>query len=151
MAAWTIANLLVYSLVAGSLLVASFPMGRRGLDTLSPVFTTDLNYVSAQDHGIILNRRQSNGASGADVSHRDGVSDHALVFFLVAVGFFSVSLIWHLYIRFGWDRDGARQIDKAATTAMEMDRLPSEGPSQVESRRKTRGAGRWLSAAIKAA
>lgn len=71
--------------------------------------------------------------------------------FSVAVGFFFVSLISHSYIRFGWDRDGARQIDKQATAAMEMNGLPSEGGSQAERKRKLRGAGRWLSAANKAA
>ncbi|KAI1612215.1 hypothetical protein EDD36DRAFT_466054 [Exophiala viscosa] len=101
---------------------------------------------------MILTRALSESA-GVDASQsiRNGVSDRALIFFLVAVGFFSVSLIWNLYIRIGWHRDGARQIDKKATTAMEMDRLPTNEVSQGESQRKSRGAGRWLSAAIKAA
>ncbi|KAK4946229.1 hypothetical protein LTR10_014741 [Elasticomyces elasticus] len=152
MAMWTTANLLVSSLLDGPLLVAAFPTSHRGLETPGPLFTGDFNHISAQDHGGILNRRLSESTgNAAQVPVRQGVSDHALVFFLVAVGFFSVSLIWHMYIRIGWDRDGARQIDKTATTAMEMDRLPSDGAGQAESKRTPRGAGRWLSAAIKPA
>jgi hypothetical protein len=61
-----------------------------------------------------------------------GVSDRVMTLFLVAVGFFFVSLIWHLYIRVGWDRDGAKQVDKRAVGAMELGRLASTNQGDAE-------------------
>jgi len=81
----------------------------------------------------------------------NGVSDRVMTLFLVAVGFFFVSLIWHLYIRVGWDRDGVKQLDKRAVGAMELGRLASTSQGDVESRGKgkARGAGLWLNEANK--
>lgn len=107
-----------------------------------------MDHTSTQGEGKGLVRGLSHDAGGSqNVPLHNGISDQALVFFLVTVGFFFVSLIWHLYIRFGWDRDGARQIDKQATAAMEMTGLPSDGGNRTERKRKLRGAGGWLSAA----
>ena len=81
----------------------------------------------------------------------NGVSDRVMTLFLVAVGFFFVSLIWHLYIRVGWDRDGVKQLDKRAVGAMKLGRLASANQGDVESRGKgkARGAGLWLNEANK--
>ncbi|KAK5193036.1 hypothetical protein LTR20_007455 [Exophiala xenobiotica] len=81
----------------------------------------------------------------------NGVSDRVMTLFLVAVGFFFVSLIWHLYIRVGWDRDGAKQLDKRAVGAMELGRLASTNQADVErsGKGKAKGAGLWLREANK--
>ncbi|KIW20510.1 hypothetical protein PV08_01085 [Exophiala spinifera] len=55
-------------------------------------------------------------------------TERALMLFLTAVGFFFISLIWNLYVQFGWERDGVGQLDKHAAGAMELDRLASRQP-----------------------
>jgi hypothetical protein len=81
----------------------------------------------------------------------NGISDRVMTLFLVAVGFFFVSLIWHLYIRVGWDRDGAKQVDKRAVGAMELGRLASTNQGDLErsGKGKAKGAGLWLREANK--
>jgi hypothetical protein len=90
-----------------------------------------------------------------------GPSDQALTFLLVAVGFFLLSVMWHLYVRRGWDRDGAKQVDFDATRAMqrqvdmEMEVEPNSSTAGGGSKksksdrapRGARGAGGWLGAA----
>lgn len=82
--------------------------------------------------------------------HDAGISGHAIVFFLVAVGFFLVSLMWHLYIRFGWDKDGLEQLDSRAVEAMdvEVDRVRAGGSRNGKA--TMRGEGAWLNQGRKA-
>ncbi|OAL26822.1 hypothetical protein AYO20_09964 [Fonsecaea nubica] len=57
------------------------------------------------------------------ISPPSRVSNSAIVFFLGAVGFFFVSLIWNRYIRHGWIRDKANQIGMGAAGAMRLTSL----------------------------
>ncbi|OCT50711.1 hypothetical protein CLCR_07520 [Cladophialophora carrionii] len=49
----------------------------------------------------------------------------ALAFFLSAIGFFFLSLIWNLYLQVGLARDQAKKIDGHAVEAMRMDVSPA--------------------------
>ncbi|OQV05202.1 hypothetical protein CLAIMM_09981 [Cladophialophora immunda] len=78
--------------------------------------------------------------------HHPGVSDSAAVFFLAAVGFFFVSLVWNLYVRHGWARDQAKQTDVGAVGAMRLGSLVGEGRGRSRGKHR-RSPGGWLRAA----
>ncbi|KAL2419829.1 hypothetical protein ABEF95_005965 [Exophiala dermatitidis] len=59
----------------------------------------------------------------ADVPKEHGpshipVTDNTILFFLGSLGFFLTAVMWNLYVRYGWDRDGAMKIDATARRAM---------------------------------
>ncbi|KIX96853.1 uncharacterized protein Z520_07573 [Fonsecaea multimorphosa CBS 102226] len=88
--------------------------------------------------------RSSGGGSGG--GGEGGVSNSALAFFLAAVGFFFVSLIWNLYVRFGWARDKAKQTDMGAVGAMRLGSLGGEDRGKGRGKAH-RSPGGWLRAA----
>ncbi|KIW97299.1 uncharacterized protein Z519_02691 [Cladophialophora bantiana CBS 173.52] len=83
--------------------------------------------------------------------HYSGVSDSVVVFFLAAVGFFFISLIWNLYVRYGWARDKAMDTDLDAVGAMRLRSLFGESTPKAKGRGNAgRCPGGWLRAANEA-
>ncbi|KAH0846336.1 hypothetical protein FOPE_12331 [Fonsecaea pedrosoi] len=80
------------------------------------------------------------------ISPPSRVSNSAIVLFLGAVGFFFVSLVWNLYIRHGWTRDKANQIDVGAAGAMRLTSLTGERRRGGTAKAR-RSPGGWLRAA----
>ncbi|OAP61225.1 hypothetical protein AYL99_03426 [Fonsecaea erecta] len=80
------------------------------------------------------------------MSSHSGISNSAIAFFLAAAGFFFLSLIWNLYIRFGWVRDKARQTDLDAVGAMHLGSLGGDGWGEGRGKAR-RSPGGWLRAA----
>ncbi|KIW76052.1 hypothetical protein Z517_10797 [Fonsecaea pedrosoi CBS 271.37] len=83
------------------------------------------------------------------ISPPSRVSNSAVVFFLGAVGFFFVSLIWNLYIRHVWTWDKVNQIDIGAAGAMRLTSLTGERRRGGTAKAR-RSPGGWLRAANEA-
>ncbi|EXJ72363.1 uncharacterized protein A1O5_04867 [Cladophialophora psammophila CBS 110553] len=80
--------------------------------------------------------------------HHSGVSDSVVVFFLAAVGFFFVSLIWNLYLRYGRVQDKAKDTDLDTVGAMRLRSLFGESTPKGKGREKAgHTPGGWLRAA----
>lgn len=62
-------------------------------------------------------------APGVASAQHVPVTDNTVLFFLGSLGFFLTSVVWHLYIRYGWVRDGAKGLDARASGAMAMGRM----------------------------
>ena len=73
----------------------------------------------------------------------NGVSDKVFFFFLFAMGFFFLSMIWNFYFQFGIAQEKAKVVDERATAAMRLENLPHEG----EADKKSPGQESWLKAA----
>lgn len=159
--AWIADVVLVYSLLAGLTRVSADPVAHRhlrrhlhrarGVDYKSDneaqptrmfnVFTDKTNIFAVR-------------APGDTPIACTRISEQVLYFFLAAAGFFVVALIWNLYIQFGWARDGAKQTDAEAVSAMQMDTLPGRAEDKGgrgKGRERRTGQGRWLSKASREA
>ncbi|KAG9774299.1 hypothetical protein HRR90_008243 [Exophiala dermatitidis] len=128
---WMSFLVLVSCMLAGTTSAQEFPnfvsiasgLNERSAKELDDIWTSMIENKQPPVEAMMAPATNSHILARADVpkevraSHIP-VTDNTVFFFLGSLGFFLTAVMWNLYVRYGWDRDGAMKIDATARRAM---------------------------------
>ncbi|KAL2426457.1 hypothetical protein ABEF95_006982 [Exophiala dermatitidis] len=128
---WMSSLVLVSCMLAGTTSAQEFPnfvsiasgLNERSAKELDDIRTSMIENNQPPVKAMMAPATNSHILVRADVPKEVGashipVTDNTVFFFLGSLGFFLTAVMWNLYVRYGWDRDGAMKIDATARRAM---------------------------------